>query len=309
MIFNIQKCSIHDGHGLRTVVFFKGCPLSCEWCANPESQSYQAEIMELPGKCIGCRACINQCPENAIRLTGGEPRIERDKCVSCFRCAEHCYVGAKHIEGKEYGVDELYNEIKKDKIFYDMKGGGVTFSGGEPLTQSGFLKKIAKKCYDQGINVQIETCGYGDFDIFKEVLPYVDGMFIDLKHMDSEIHSELTGIENECIINNIKKIDAYGMSVVIRTPIIPNCNDSKKNIEESAKFIKTLNYVKEYELLPYHQFGVNKYKALGREYLLSNTEPPTDEEVRNLVRCANKVFKGTDKICYYTKENNREIVR
>ena len=247
--------------------------------------------------------------ENAIHLTGGELRIDREKCVSCFSCAEYCYAGAKRKEGKEYGVDDLYNEIKKDKIFYDMKGGGVTFSGGEPLTQPGFLKKIAKKCHDQGINVQIETCGYGDFELFKEALPYVDGMFIDLKHMDSEIHSELTGIGNEVILKNVEKIDDYGMDVVIRTPIIPNCNDSEKNIEETARFIKTLKHVKEFELLPYHQFGVNKYKALGREYLLSETQPPEDEEVRNLVRCANEVFAGTDKICYYTKENNREIVR
>ncbi|WP_432667142.1 glycyl-radical enzyme activating protein [Wukongibacter baidiensis] len=309
MIFNIQKCSIHDGHGLRTVVFLKGCPLRCKWCANPESQIYQAEIMESQGKCIGCGVCIKECPENAIHLTNEGPQIDRDKCISCFRCVEHCYAGAKYIEGKEYSIDELYKEIKKDKIFYDMKGGGVTFSGGEPLTQPGFLKDIAKKCHESGINVQIESCGYGEFKLFKEVLPYVDGMFIDLKHMNTKIHRELTGIDNAGILKNIKAIDDYGMSVIIRTPVIPNCNDSKENIEASARFIKTLSNVKEYELLPYHQFGINKYKALGREYLLTDTKPPTDEEIRDLVKYANDIFKGTDKVCYYTKNNNREIVR
>ena len=309
MIFNIQKCSIHDGHGLRTLVFFKGCPLRCKWCSNPESQSYQAEIMESPSKCIGCGACMKVCPEQAISLKEDGPRIDRSKCVHCFRCTDRCYAGAKYPVGREYEIQELYKEIEKDKIFYDMNGGGVTFSGGEPLTHPEYLRDIAKVCRAHGIHVQLESCGCGDYEKFKEALPYVNAMFMDIKHMDSAVHKELTGAGNELILENIRKIDAFGIPITIRTPVIPGCNDSEENIRRTAAFIKTLGGVKEYELLPYHQFGVNKYKALGRVYPLGDVDTPSDEEIRRLVKCANEEFAGSGKICFYTKDNNREIVQ
>ena len=249
------------------------------------------------------------CPVGAISLAEDGPRIDREKCMSCHKCADVCYAGAKYLEGKEYTIDELYKEIAKDKIFYDMNGGGVTFSGGEPLTQPEFLRDIAKLCRENGIHVQLESCGMGDYEKFKEALPYVNAMFMDIKHMDTEKHKELTGAGNELVLENIKKIDAFGVPITIRTPVIPGLNDSEENIRATAEFIKTLSGVKEYELLPYHQFGVNKYKALGRPYELADIQPPTDDEMRHLVKVANDAFAGTGRECFYTKENARVVVK
>lgn len=308
MIFNIQKCSIHDGVGLRTLVFFKGCPLRCKWCANPESQLYGPEIMETPSKCIGCMACIKICPHGAITMTSEGPIIDRKRCVKCFRCTDRCYAGAKEPVGKDYEIEELYDIINRDRHFYDIKGGGVTFSGGEPLTHPEYLTDIAKMCHERGINVAIESCGVGNFEEFKHALPYIDSAFLDIKHIDSKIHREITGAGNKRILQNIKAIADSGISITIRTPIIPGLNDTRENLTGIAEFLLTIPSVKEYELLAYHPFGVGKYDALGRKYPLKGLEPPSDEEMRTLVKYANDVFKGHDKVCYYTKDNKKEIV-
>lgn len=200
MIFNIQRCSIHDGNGLRTLVFLKGCPLKCLWCANPESQSYQPDIMELPARCIGCGACAKVCPEAAIRLVDGQFKINRELCKNCFRCTERCYAESKRVVGKDYLIGEVFAEIQKDRSFYSLYGGGVTFSGGEPLTHPVFLAGIAKKCQESRINVAVESCGYGTYDQFKMALPFIDQMFMDIKHIDTEIHKSLTGKGNEVIL-------------------------------------------------------------------------------------------------------------
>lgn len=306
MIFNIQKCSIHDGAGLRTLVFFKGCPLNCPWCSNPESQSYAPEIMESPSRCIGCKACVDACPEKAIDDT---LIIDREKCKGCFKCIDMCYAESKKIAGRDYTVDELYKEIQKDKPFYSLYGGGVTFSGGEPMTHAQDLLAIAKKCQDNGISVMVESCGYGSFDAFKEVLPYIDGMFMDIKIMDAEKHKEVTGVDNVLILENIRKISEAGVPITIRTPIIPGYTDARENIEAIAEFVKTLPSVKEYELLAYHNFGESKYGALGMKYQLKGTKTPADEDMRSLVKCANEVFEDSEKICFWTKDNNKEVIK
>lgn len=308
MIFNIQKCSIHDGNGLRTLIFFKGCPLRCQWCANPESQAYEPEIMENQGRCIGCEACIKVCPQSAIVMTGDGPRIDRKKCKKCHRCVDRCYAGAKYSIGREFGTQELYKEIEKDRAFYTFKGGGVTFSGGEPLTHPQELTAIAKACHEKGIDVAVETCGCGDYERFQSALPYINSMFFDIKHMDPDIHKELTGMDNGLILSNLKRIASGGIYTTVRTPIIPGINDSQKNLEAIARFLCTIAEIREYELLPYHQLGVSKYRALGRNYELEALEPPGDEKVRSLVRCVNQVFKDTDKVCFYIKDNHREVV-
>ncbi len=301
MIFNIQKCSVHDGDGLRTLVFFKGCPLGCKWCANPESQSFQQEIMESSAKCIGCMRCVKECPEKAVVLTEAGPTIDRKSCVKCFHCTEICYAGAKYVTGKAYTVEELFKEIEKDRMFYSMSSGGVTFSGGEPLVQAEFLTQIAKKCHEEGIHVMLESCGYAEYEKFKTVLPFIDAMFMDLKHIDTEIHRRLTGRGNQLILDNIRKISEFGVPITIRTPIIPGYNDEKLNITGIAEFIKAIPNVREYELLAYHNLGESKYKALGRGYALHDVRPPSEEEMDSLVATAEEVLKGSGKHCFYIK--------
>lgn len=306
MIFNIQKCSIHDGGGLRTLVFFKGCPLRCKWCANPESQRYDRGIMESPVRCVGCGLCRSVCPKGAIREDG---TIDRTLCDNCMKCTEVCYAESKKITGKDYTLDELYKEIEKDRPFYKLYGGGVTFSGGEPLTQGEYLRDIAKRCHEGGIHVMVESCGYAVYDIFKDALPYIDSMFMDVKCIDSAKHKEITGAGNELILENIRKISEFGIPITIRTPIIPGYTDDVENIEGIAEFVGSLQTVKEYELLAYHNFGEPKYKALGREYELRGLETPCDEAMRNLVKTANGVLSKYRKECFWTKNNNKEVIK
>lgn len=306
MIFNIQKCSIHDGEGLRTLVFFKGCALRCKWCANPESQEYAPEIIESPTKCIGCGYCFKACPKNAIRSDG---TIDRDLCDNCMKCTDICYAEAKRVAGKDYTTEELYKEIEKDKPFYEIYGGGVTFSGGEPLTHGKELRDIARMCKEKGIGTMVESCGFANYDGFKDALPYIDGMFMDIKHIDSEKHRELTGQGNELILENIRKICEGGMPVTIRTPVVPGYNDEVENIRAIAEFVGTLPTVKEYELLAYHNLGESKYRSLGRAYELHDVKIPSNEHMRELVKAANGVLEKYNKECFWTKENNREVIK
>ena len=306
MIFNIQKCSIHDGEGLRTLVFFKGCPLRCPWCANPESQSYENDITEFPSKCVGCGLCIQKCPQGAVRP---DCSIDREKCVkNCTACTDICYAEAKKYVGKNYEIDELLHEIKKDKIFYQMRGGGVTFSGGEPLTHGKYLKEIAKACRDNHINVCIESCGYSKYESFEEALPYIDSVFMDVKVFDCQKHKEITGYGNELILDNIRKISERGIPITIRTPIVPGYTDDIENIKAIAEFVLTLPSVTEYELLVYHNLGESKYGALGRKYPLKGLQPPEDDEIRTLVKAANQILNKHGKHCFYMKDNKKEEI-
>lgn len=308
MIFNIQKCSIHDGAGLRTSVFFKGCPLHCPWCANPESQRYEKEIMELPRKCIGCGACQRVCPESAISSGKDGFRIDRKLCKKCFKCTEVCYAESKKVVGEEMDLESLFKEINKDKLFYQQFGGGVTFSGGEPLTQVEFLMEIAKMCKKNHISTALETCGFGFYEEFKEALPYIDYMFIDIKHIDSDLHRRMTGVGNERILDNIKMISGHGIPITIRTPVVPGYNDSDENIAGIASFIKEIPNIADYELLPYHDLGASKYASLGAVYGLEGIKPPTEEKMIRLVKLSNHILQPYGKQCFYTKKNRKEIV-
>ena len=308
MVFNIQKCSIHDGEGLRTLVFLKGCPLRCKWCANPESQSYKKEVMEFPRKCIGCGICQKVCPQ-AISSLEGYPTIDRSLCTNCLKCAETCYAESKKIVGKEMDAEEVFREIYKDRFFYREAGGGVTFSGGEPLTHARFIKEVAKKCKQYGINTAMESCGVGNYEEFKDLLPYIDSMFMDIKHIDPDKHKQLTGYGNEEILKNIQRIAASGIPITIRTPVVPGCNDSIENITGIAEFIAEIPGIKEYEILPYHELGKSKYTALGRTYELDGIQPPPDEEIQKLVAAANEILMKHGKCCFYTKDNEKHVIK
>lgn len=306
MIFDIQRCSIHDGTGLRTLVFFKGCPLRCLWCSNPESQSYKTEIIEMPHKCIGCERCLRICPKKGIVLTSAGFKTNRELCIGCYECIDNCFSEARCLTGKEIDVEELYKEINKDRVFYSMSGGGVTFSGGEPLTQPEYLAKIAEKCKKNGIHVAMETCGFGEYDKFKIVLPYLDYVFFDIKHIDSKMHREITGMGNKLIIDNFRHIANAGIPITVRTPIVPGYTNTVENVEGIAQLIKDIPSVEEYELLKYHELGKPKYRALNREYPLQGVISPSNDEMKVLVRTANAIFEGKNKKCFVVVDNTKQ---
>ncbi len=264
--------------------------------------------MEFPRKCIGCGACVKACEVGAIHPGEDGLRIDRNACTTCFRCTDVCYAEAKTVVGEEKTAEELFTEVNKDRFFYEIRGGGVTFSGGEPLTQPELLYETAKKCKQNRLHTTMETCGYGKFAEFEKALDYIDDMFIDIKHMDTAVHKELTGVGNEVILANIKAIAAKGIPIIIRTPVIPGYNNSEENIRATADFIKDIANIAEYELLPYHNFGESKYASLGIPYELKDVEVPEDEEIRSLVRAANQVLKPYGKQCFYMKKNKKEIV-
>ena len=207
-IFNIQRYSIHDGPGIRTLIFLKGCTLRCKWCANPESQSYNKEVLHFKNKCINCMRCYVSCSEKAI-IINGEVKLNRDKCIGCSKCVDSCYFNARDISGKDISVNSLFNEVIKDKDYFISTEGGVTFSGGEPFMQKDFLKACLKKFKSEGISTSVETSGNIPFENIKESLKYIDILFFDIKHIDPIKHREFTGCDNKLILENIKKISEF----------------------------------------------------------------------------------------------------
>lgn len=296
VIFNIQKLSIHDGPGIRTVVFFKGCPLRCQWCANPESQKKEVEVACFTNRCVECGYCEQICPQHAITREGKHSVIDREKCDLCLKCVDECCTNSKQVIGKTYTVDETMTEILKDKAFYDKSGGGVTFSGGEPLMQPEFLLDVLKACKAAGVHTAIETTGMGDLNKILEIVKYLDLIFFDVKHMDSKIHEELIGVPNEVILGHLREIAAVHPNIIARTPVIPGKNDSDENIAQTAKLVSSLGIGK-LELLPYHNFGEYKYGQIGMEYQLSDIVAPETAFMNHLREVAMNEAKGTDMVC------------
>jgi pyruvate formate lyase activating enzyme len=281
MIFDIQRYSVQDGPGIRTTVFFKGCPLTCLWCSNPESQSFKPQLMYFEPRCKHCYQCIEVCPSKAIsKDADGNLVHDRRNCQACGTCVEECLAEARSITGKEMSVEEVYRIIEKDVGYY-RNSGGVTFSGGEPTRQPEFLLQLLTKCREMGLHTCLDTCGFTAWDILQEVIKHVDLVFMDNKHMDTEIHKKLTGVGNELILENTRKIASQGIPVVIRVPLIPGLNDTDENISQLGQFMKDCGLPR-VDLLPYHRFSLGKHKALGLDYPLGDLESPNEDEVRRV---------------------------
>jgi pyruvate formate lyase activating enzyme len=280
LVFNIQKFSLHDGPGIRTTVFMKGCSLSCRWCSNPESMNRHQEIMIYDVRCIGCKKCVEACPVGAIVFTERGREIDWDTCDNCLECARVCPSKAIECVGDYMTVDEVVKKVEDDRIFYENSNGGMTVSGGEALVQSAFVREVLKKCREKGIHTALDTTGNAPWQDIESVLEYVDLVLQDIKHMDTEMHKKGTGVGNERILENARKI-AQSVRIWIRIPLIPDYNDSEENIRMVCEFASDIGAEK-ISVLPYHDLGSSKYPKLGIVYPMEGTTPPTEEAVESV---------------------------
>lgn len=284
LIFNIQRFSIHDGPGIRTTVFFKGCSLRCFWCHNPESIDPDPQIQVFPQKCIGCGKCFEVCPANAHQMKDGQRVFLRELCKGCGMCAETCYAEALVMTGKWMTVQEVMDEVEKDKPFYENSQGGLTLSGGEPLLQGKFAKELLEESKKRQIHTVVDTAGNVPWETFEAVLPFVDLFLYDIKVMGQEKHREVTGATNTRIINNLKNLVQRDVDVRIRVPVIPGVNDTPDEMEKIALFLKNLPSIQHVELLPFHNFGEGKYDSLGYKYKAKDYRPPQADYMNKLIR-------------------------
>jgi pyruvate formate lyase activating enzyme len=278
-IINIQRYSVHDGPGIRSTVFMKGCPLSCRWCSNPESQATQDEVIHRNSLCERCGRCKEACETDSIFLMDDGIHINRESCTNCDKCVEACCTGTLNMVGSMMSVEEIVEVLKKDSLFYRNSEGGITVGGGEPLMQAEFVSELLEACQRQGWHTVLDTCGYAGPDKLKMVLEYVDLVYYDLKHMDPEKHKEVTGVSNDLILKNVKLISDLEIPFVIRVPVIPGINDDEDNIRKTAEFVSTLKGVQQVNLLPYHLGGLGKHNNLDRDYPMGDVPALIDEDL------------------------------
>ena len=294
MVFDIEKFAVHDGPGIRTVVFLKGCPLRCVWCHNPESQSAKPEIFFSPEKCIGCGWCFECCPNHCHVMEGGVHVFHRESCTRCGKCTEKCYAGALEKVGKLMSVEAVMAEVLADRLFYENSGGGLTLSGGEPLAQFEFARELLRAAKKERLHTCVETCGFTDFSRLEELLPLVDLWLWDVKATGEELHRRLTGVSDAPILENLRRMDEKGAALILRCPLVPGVNDDETHLRHIAELANTLKSVRRIDLEPYHPLGENKSGRLGRrefftasfvpeermkfyrEFLRRNTEVPVN---------------------------------
>ncbi len=278
LIFDIKRYAINDGPGIRTTIFLKGCPLSCKCCHNPESQSNHVQKLYTESKCIGARECVEVCPNEALTLTPNGIVTDTDACKLCGKCAEVCPTKAIEMSGTLYNTAEIVEIIERERIHHDHSGGGVTFSGGEPLLFSGFLIEMLDACGEKGIHRTVDTSGFADTKVLLNVAKRTDHFLYDIKHMDNEKHKEFTGVGNELILKNLRILAETGATVDIRIPLIENVNADEENLRATAVFVAALPGKIPVSLLPYHDIAVNKYKKLGMPYDEGEMKEPDPEK-------------------------------
>ncbi|MGB9553206.1 MAG: glycyl-radical enzyme activating protein [bacterium] len=291
IVFNIQRYSIQDGPGIRTTVFLKGCPLHCLWCHNPEGINPKPEIVWWERRCLGCKECQKACPLN----TDVFPPAFDPLCDLCGKCLEVCPAKALELAGKEFTVPELMEEILKDRIFFDVSQGGVTFSGGEPLFQGEFLLSMLQALKEEKVHTTVDTSGYASPELFRKVSETADLFLYDLKLMDEKKHRHFTGVSNQVILENLTLLTKENRKVIVRFPVIPGINDNPQNVQTMGEFLASLK-IEEIDLLPYHKIAQDKYRRLGRKYQLTYLEPPSPERLeeikKSLVRYVPQVKIG-----------------
>lgn len=287
LIFNIQRFCVHDGPGIRTTVFMKGCPLRCLWCSNPESQSFLPELLARDVNCKRCGACLDVCPQGAISMTKkAGRRIDRRKCDQCLLCVQSCLYGSLNQCGQYRSVKDVLDEVLQDKLFYRNSGGGITLSGGEPLSQSTFVRNLLAECKKEGLHTTLETAGHGSWKDMETILPFVDLILFDIKHLDSGKHQKATGIKNNILIENLQKAAAIS-NIWFRVPLIAGFNDSAGHIKEIASLGKNIG-VQKISLLPYHEGGKSKCEQLGAPYGFPDGRAPGQKRISELKKIIEK---------------------
>lgn len=292
-VFNIQRFSTEDGPGIRTTVFLKGCSLTCLWCANPESQQTRPELAHSDALCDRCGHCIPVCTRKAIVLDDTGIRVSRDLCNDCGECVVACGPRALRMMGSELTLDEVFEEVEKDRQYYRNSLGGVTCSGGEPLMQAPFVAALFQRCQEAGINTTLDTCGYGPGAPLEKVLKNTNLVLFDIKLIDNEAHMKATGVSNKSILENARRVADSNVPMIIRVPLIPDITDTDANITAIAQFVKKLRPGIPVNVLPYHRFGMNKYKMLDQAYPMGDAQPLPQERVAKIV----ELFESFDLPC------------
>lgn len=281
MVFDVKRYALHDGPGIRVTVHFKGCPLSCRWCHNPESQLSTSQLLFWKERCITCGTCTGACPKGALSLSGGAILTDSKLCSGMGACANACPSGARELCGRKISVGDLMAQILKERVFFDQSGGGVTLSGGEPLLQPDFALAVLKECRKYEIHTAVDTCGFTSRSVLMDALPFTDLFLYDIKHMDPEKHREYTGGDNGAILSNLTALGEAGALINARMPFIPGVNTDEKNLHSAGAFLNRVKGITKVSLLPYHSAAENKHRRWNVKYELSGLCPPSEDMLKN----------------------------